>query len=100
LLRFGVTGKSVVWGVTFDLAALTGVLITIAGAVLAHIEAQRYDFLVMTYRATARRLRERADCSQQLWSDFVDDCENILAARIRRGSQSGRIRGWGKCPRV
>jgi hypothetical protein len=75
-----VTGKSVVWGVTFDLAALTAVLTTIAGAVLAHIEAQRYDFLVMTYRATARRLRERADRSHQPWSDFVNDCENILAA--------------------
>jgi hypothetical protein len=75
-----VTGKSVVWGVTFDLAALTAVLTTIAGAVLAHIEAQRYDFLVMTYRATARRLRERADRAHQPWSDFVNDCENILAA--------------------
>jgi SMODS and SLOG-associating 2TM effector domain 1/Protein of unknown function (DUF4231) len=75
-----VTGKSVVWGMTFDLAALTAVLTTIAGAVLAHIEASRYDFLVMTYRATARRLEERANRSHEPWSDFVNDCENILSA--------------------
>ena len=75
-----VTGKSVVWGMTFDFAALTAVLTTIAGAVLAHIEASRYDFLVMTYRATARRLQERTGRSHAPWSDFVNDCENILAA--------------------
>jgi SMODS and SLOG-associating 2TM effector domain 1/Protein of unknown function (DUF4231) len=75
-----VTGKSVVWGVRFDLAALTAVLTTIAGAVLAHGEASRYDFLVMTYRATARRLQECANRPHAPWSDFVNNCENILAA--------------------
>ena len=66
-------------GLPIDAAAFTAVLTTLAGAVLAHVEASRYDFLVMTYRATARRLQDRLDGSQQPWSDFVNDCENILA---------------------
>ena len=75
----GVTGKSTL-GLPFDAAALTAVFTTLAGAVLAHVEASRYDFLVMAYRATARRLEDRRNRPQQPWSDFVNDCENILAA--------------------
>jgi hypothetical protein len=75
----GVTGKSIL-GISFDAAAFTAVLTTLAGAVLAHVEASRYDFLVMTYRATARRLVDRLDLSHEPWSDLVNDCENILAA--------------------
>ena len=75
----GVTGKSFL-GISFDAAAFTAVLTTLAGAVLAHAEASRYDFLVMTYRATARRLVDRLDLSHEPWSDLVNDCENILAA--------------------
>lgn len=75
----GVTGKSIL-GIPFDAAAFTAVLTTLAGAVLAHVEASRYDFLVMTYRATARRLVDRLDLSHEPWSDLVNDCENILAA--------------------
>ena len=75
-----VTGKSApLWGVAFDFAALTAVLTTIAGAVLAHVEASRFDFLVTTYLATARRLENRRGRAQAPWSDFVNDCENILA---------------------
>jgi hypothetical protein len=47
--------------------------------VLAHVEASRYDFLVTTYLATARRLENRRNRSQEPWSDFVNDCEGILA---------------------
>jgi len=47
--------------------------------VLAHVEASRFDFLVTTYLATARRLENRRNRSQEPWSDFVNDCENILA---------------------
>jgi conflict system pore-forming effector with SLATT domain/uncharacterized protein DUF4231 len=75
----GVTGKSIL-GIPFDAAAFTAVLTTLAGAVLAHVEASRYDFLVMTYRATARRLVDRLNLSHEPWSDLVNDCENILAA--------------------
>jgi Protein of unknown function (DUF4231)/SMODS and SLOG-associating 2TM effector domain 1 len=49
-----VTGKSThVFGIGFDIAALTAVLTTVAGAVLAHVEASRFDFLVTTFLATA-----------------------------------------------
>lgn len=75
----GVTGTSIM-GIKFDATAFTAVLTTLAGAVLAHVEASRYDFLVTTYRATARRLEDRRNRSQQPWSDFVNDCENILSA--------------------
>jgi hypothetical protein len=75
----GVTSTSFL-GIRFDATAFTAVLTTLAGAVLAHVEASRYDFLVMTYRATARRLEDRGNRPQQPWSDFVSDCENILSA--------------------
>jgi hypothetical protein len=75
-----VTDRPVIFGVPFDLAALTAVLTTLAGAVLAHVEASRFDFLVMTYRATYRRLEDRKNRSHDPWSTFVNDCENILAA--------------------
>lgn len=43
----GVTGKTlVVGGAPFDFAALTAVLTTVAGAILAHIEASRFDHLI------------------------------------------------------
>jgi hypothetical protein len=79
----GVAGKEL-FGLHFDFVALTAVLTTIAGAVLAHIEASRYDFLVMTYRATARRLRNelaRAGAAPMpaAWSAFVGRCEGIIA---------------------
>jgi len=34
---------------------------------------------VTTYLATARRLENRRNRSQEPWSDFVNDCESILA---------------------
>ena len=75
-----VIGKTApLWGVQFDFAAFTAVLTTVAGAVLAHVEASRFDFLVTTYLATARRLENRRNRSQEPWSDFVNDCESILA---------------------
>jgi hypothetical protein len=44
-----VTGKSALFGgMTFDIAAITAVLTTVAGSILAHVEASRFDFLVMT----------------------------------------------------
>lgn len=82
----GVLKKYPVEGFPFDLAALTAVLTTIGALVLAHIEAMRYDYLVITYRATARRLEDAlADVGalppapSPQWSAFVDRCENIIA---------------------
>jgi hypothetical protein len=75
-----VTGKhTYVFGIGFDIAALTAVLTTIAGAVLAHVEASRFDYLVTTYRATARRLEDRKGRSLEPISTFVNDCEGIIA---------------------
>jgi SMODS and SLOG-associating 2TM effector domain 1/Protein of unknown function (DUF4231) len=81
----GVAGKEL-FGIKFDFIALTAVLTTIAGAVLAHIEASRFDSLVMIYRAAARRLSaeiaEIGDLnalSQAKWSDFVNRCEAIIS---------------------
>lgn len=82
----GVASKDLIPGLRFDFVALTAVLTTIAGAILAHIEASRYDFLVMTYRAAARRLRnelarrgDEATATPVAWSAFVDGCEAIVA---------------------
>jgi hypothetical protein len=81
----GLAGKDL-FGIKFDFVALTAVLTTVASAVLAHIEATRCDFLVMTYRATARRLSaEIADTgpvnalSAEKWSEFVNRCEAIIS---------------------
>jgi len=83
----GVVGKlPIVAGIRFDLAALTAVLTTIGGAVLAHIEASRYQHLVTSYLATARRLEnaaaefDAAKVDRQKWSDYVIRCEDIIAA--------------------
>jgi hypothetical protein len=67
------------FGAHFDLAALTAVLTTVAGAILAQVEASRYDYLVTTYRASARRLVDRKGGALAPVSDFVNDCENIIA---------------------
>jgi hypothetical protein len=81
----GVAGKEL-FGLRFDFVAITAVLTTIAGAILAHIEASRYDYLVMSYRATARRLRNElargaavAAATPAGWSTFVNRCEAIIS---------------------
>lgn len=82
----GVAGKSLLFGHEFDFVALTAVLTTIAAAILAHIEASRSDFMVMVYRATARRLSAELSkigdvnaLSRDDWSDFVNRCEASIA---------------------
>ena len=86
----GVAGKTAFagdstpgWG--FDFVALATVLTSVSGAVLVHIEAQRYEHIVSQYRATARRLRDAlARAPDQFsapspeWSLFVSKCEAIL----------------------
>ena len=83
----GVTGKTlVVGGAAFDFAALTAVLTTVAGAILAHIEASRFDHLIVSYLATARRLEDQdvgydyAAASAGNWSQFVNKCEDIISS--------------------
>jgi hypothetical protein len=81
----GVAGKDA-FGFPFDVVALTAVLTTMAGAILAHIESSRYDFLVTSFRASARRLSDQRAKMRDIdgspaadWSAFVDRCENILS---------------------
>lgn len=83
----GVMAKHPVSSFPFDLAALTAILTTVGALVLAHIEGSRYDFLVTTYRATARRLEDALAELNPIppvpspeWSAFVDRCETIIAA--------------------
>jgi hypothetical protein len=75
-----VTGKhTAVYGYAFDIAALTAVLTTVAGAVLAHVEASRFDYLVAAYFSTANRLENLKPAASGNWNDFVGNCEVILA---------------------
>jgi hypothetical protein len=71
----------------FDLVAPTAVLTTLSGAILAHVEASRYDFTIASCRATARRLKDQRSnpppnpqvCTPE-WSAFVDRCESLIQA--------------------
>ena len=74
-----------------DLAAFAAVLTTISGAIVAHIEASKFDFLVTTYRATALRLRDAklaleqpVDIDAAAWTKFVGQCEQQIA--VENGS--------------
>ena len=68
-------------------APWAAVLTTLGGAVVAYLGSRRYEFLVISYHATARRLEQlrdrwRADGSptdEASWSTFVNDCETALA---------------------
>jgi len=95
----GVAGKEV-FGFKFDFVAITAVITTVAGAILAHIEASRYDFLVTTYRATARRLgselartNDTGGMSGENWSAFVQRCESILSEE-----NTNWVAKWSKPP--
>jgi hypothetical protein len=95
----GVAGKEAL-GFKFDFVAITAVLTTVAGAILAHMEASRYDFLVTTYRATARRLSNELAEANNLnamapadWSAFVDRCETIISEE-----NANWVAKWSKPP--
>ncbi len=80
-----IVGKHVnVAGVVLDLAAFTAVLTTVGGAVLAHLEAQRFDFLASIYQATAGGLRDkRSEFEAGTAGDtstFVNACEALIAS--------------------
>jgi hypothetical protein len=83
----GAYGKTNIAGVSFDFVALTGVLTTLSGAILAYIESSKLDFIVTSYLATARQLRElipvgnkiAANAPSPEWSDYVQKVETVLA---------------------
>ena len=64
------------------LAPFIGVVTTVSTALIAHVEAGRYDFIAAMYRATAKRLEnEQASHTPTTpLPDFVDRCEAILSA--------------------
>jgi hypothetical protein len=83
----GALGKKLEIGpMAFDFAALTAVLTTVSGAIIAHIEASRYQHLVTSYLAAAARLEDldtdfdAARTNAGTWSEFVNGCEEIIAA--------------------
>jgi hypothetical protein len=83
----GALGKKLEIGLmAFDFAALTAVLTTVSVAILAHIEASRYQHLVTSYLATAARLEDldtdfdAARTNAGTWSEFVNRGEEIIAA--------------------
>ncbi|MEV0028081.1 DUF4231 domain-containing protein [Nocardia sp. NPDC050793] len=69
------------------LAPWVAVLTTLGAGVAGHLAGRRYEFLVMSYSATARRLGQllyewRAEGSpvdEHRWTAFVDDCETLIA---------------------
>lgn len=69
----------------FDLAALTAVITTVAGTVLAHGQAARYDARIVSYRATARRLAHlKATQSPEAGAaEIAAAAEAIIAAETK-----------------
>lgn len=68
------------------LAAWVAVVTTIAVALRAHVAAERYDFMVMSYNDTARRLEGPVDQwrstlknKRPSWSGFVKSCEDAIS---------------------
>ncbi|MFI6774679.1 DUF4231 domain-containing protein [Nocardia sp. NPDC050412] len=69
------------------IAPWIAVLTTLSGALVAYLASKRYDFLVVSYLATANRLQRLLDhwrtagspTDPPQWSEFVDDCENTIA---------------------
>ncbi|HET6438306.1 MAG TPA: DUF4231 domain-containing protein [Anaeromyxobacter sp.] len=81
------------------LAPWVAVLTTIGGAIAAHIAASRYDFLVMSYHATARRLESLVERWRSVgapgegkgWSEFVNACEAAISVE-----NEGWLAKWGE----
>ncbi|CAN5636811.1 hypothetical protein BH10PSE6_BH10PSE6_18190 [soil metagenome] len=68
------------------LSAWVGVLTTMAAALAAHVAANRYDFLVMSYYGTGRRLedlvnrwRSASDKGDAAWAAFVKASEDAIS---------------------
>jgi hypothetical protein len=70
-----------------DFVALTGVITTVSGAILAYIEASRLDHLVDSYLTAADQLGdllgarpEGEPATSSAWSSFVQQVEGVLAS--------------------
>lgn len=96
----GTLGKKFEMGpMDFDVAALTAVLTTVSGAIFAHIEASRYQHLIMRYSAARLGLEdpntefEAASGDAGSWSGFVNRCKDIIAAE-----NNSWVAKWIKAP--
>jgi SMODS and SLOG-associating 2TM effector domain 1/Protein of unknown function (DUF4231) len=94
----GVEGKSLFAFTKIDFLAFMAVFTTVAGAITAHVEASRYEFLATTYLATARRLDSELKSVSNVealsgadWSNFVQRCEQII-----RDENSSWLAKWTK----
>jgi hypothetical protein len=69
----------------FDVAALTAVITTLAGTVLAHVQAARYDEHIVSYRATAHRLENLKATTdpKATAAEIAQAAEEIIAAETR-----------------
>jgi SMODS and SLOG-associating 2TM effector domain 1/Protein of unknown function (DUF4231) len=85
---FGAMRKTNLAGLPVDFVALTAVLTTLSGAILAYVEASKLDFIVTSYRSTASQLRDlwaaqpdtsAISPSSPVWSDYVRQVETVLA---------------------
>jgi SMODS and SLOG-associating 2TM effector domain 1/Protein of unknown function (DUF4231) len=70
---------------SFDLAAMTAVITTLAGTVLAHLQAARYDEHIVNYRATAHRLANLKATTAPTASaaDIALAAEEIIASETK-----------------
>ncbi|WP_168279492.1 DUF4231 domain-containing protein [Rhizobium leguminosarum] len=67
----------------FDIAAIIGVLTTCAAAVVAHLQASRYDELIISYRAAAAKLEKLKATTDEKTTPvaaLANATEEILAA--------------------
>jgi SMODS and SLOG-associating 2TM effector domain 1/Protein of unknown function (DUF4231) len=73
---------------TFDWASMAAVLTTMGGAVLAHLQASKYDEIIASYRSAARRLRDTNDRLQPTGTlqQLVSECEDIISAETKSWS--------------
>ena len=83
---FGAFDKLKAPGSSFDIVALASVITVLSGAITAHIEGSRYDFMVASYRATAQRLRSILAYAPAVlvapspeWSALVNELETVLS---------------------
>lgn len=69
----------------FDLAALTAVITTLAGTVLAHLQSTRYDEQIVNYRATAHRLANLTATTALTASaaDIAQAAEEIISSETK-----------------
>ncbi|MFD0360989.1 DUF4231 domain-containing protein [Nocardia sp. GCM10030253] len=77
------------------LAPWVAALTTLSGGVAAHLVAKRYDYMIITYLATASRLQRLVEDwrlgAAADWHGFVRSCEDVIATE-----NNGWISKWSE----